>query len=102
MEEELCPHCASKRHHPRDEEELKSLQNRISRIQGQLSGISKMLDENRYCGDVLTQIAAVESALQSVGYIVLASHMNSCVKEDIIAGKDGVIDETVELIKKLK
>lgn len=56
MEEELCPHCASKRHHPRNEEELKSLQNRISRIQGQLSGISKMLDENRYCGDVLTQI----------------------------------------------
>ena len=102
MEEELCPHCASKRHHPRNEEELKSLQNRISRIQGQLSGISKMLDENRYCGDVLTQIAAVESALQSVGYIVLDSHMNSCVKEDIIAGKDGVIDETVELIKKLK
>ena len=102
MEEELCPHCASKRHHPRNEEELKSLQNRISRIQGQLSGISKMLDENRYCGDVLTQIAAVESALQSVGYIVLASHMNSCVKGDIIAGKDGVIDETVELIKKLK
>lgn len=102
MEEELCPHCASKRHHPRNEEELKSLQNRISRIQGQLSGISKMLDENRYCGDVLTQIAAVESALQSLGYIVLTSHMNSCVKEDIIAGKDGVIDETVELIKKLK
>ena len=66
MEEELCPHCASKRHHPRNEEELKSLQNRISRIQGQ------------------------------------SSHMNSCVKEGIIAGKDGVIDETVELIKKLK
>ena len=73
-----------------------------SKSLARMFGISKMLDENRYCGDVLTQIAAVESALQSVGYIVLASHMNSCVKEDIIAGKDGVIDETVELIKKLK
>ncbi|MBP5092224.1 MAG: metal-sensing transcriptional repressor [Bacilli bacterium] len=102
MEENQCPHCAHMRHNPRDEEELKSLQNRIARIQGQLSGISKMLDENRYCGDVLTQIAAVESALQSLGYIVLASHMNSCVKEDIIAGRDGVIEETVDLIKKLK
>ena len=100
MEENTCPDCVKRRHNPRSGEELKTLQNRISRIQGQLSGISKMLDENRYCGDVLTQIAAVESALQSLGYIVLESHMNSCVKEDILAGKDGVIEETVSLIKK--
>ena len=102
MEENTCSDCVKRRHNPRSGEELKTLQNRISRIQGQLSGISKMLDENRYCGDVLTQIAAVESALQSLGYIVLESHMNSCVKEDILAGKDGVIEETVSLIKNLK
>lgn len=56
---------------PRDEKELRNLKSRIHRIIGQLNGIEKMLDDNRYCGDVLVQISAVESALQSVGYIVL-------------------------------
>ena len=51
------------------------MQNRLSRIIGQLGGIKKMLDENRYCGDVLTQIAAAESALQALGYMVLRDHM---------------------------
>ncbi len=102
MEEDKNLNCERHRHSPRSEEELKSLQNRIARIQGQLSGISKMLDDNRYCGDVLTQLVAVQSALQSLGYLVLASHMNSCVKDDILAGKDEVIDETMDLIKKLK
>lgn len=87
---------------PRSEEEVKNLQKRLNRIIGQLNGISKMLDDNRYCGDVLTQIAAAESALQSVGYIVLKNHMETCVVEDIRNGKDNVVDETVDLIRKLK
>lgn len=49
---------------PRDEKELRNLKSRIHRIIGQLNGIEKMLDDNRYCGDVLVQISAVESALQ--------------------------------------
>ena len=51
---------------PRSEQELRLLQNRLKRMMGQLNGISKMLDENRYCGDILIQVAAVESALQSL------------------------------------
>lgn len=87
---------------PRKEAELKQLKNRLSRMVGQLNGIGKMLDENRYCGDILNQIAAVESALQSFGHIVLRNHMETCVAEEIKKGNMSVIEETVELVRKLK
>lgn len=99
---EKCPNCSRKKHVPRSEEEEKALKNRIARIQGQLNGISKMIEENRYCGDVLIQIAAVERSLQEVGYLILKTHMDTCVREDIKNDKPGIIDETVELIRKLK
>jgi len=67
-----------------------------------LNGIKKMLDDNRYCGDILTQIAAVESALQSFGYIILQDHMETCVVEEIKNGNLQIVDEAVDLIKKLK
>ena len=78
------------------------LQNRLNRMIGQLNGISRMLDDNRYGGDILMQVAAVESALQSFGYLVLKDHMESCVVEEIQKGNLDVIEEAVELIKKLK
>ncbi len=87
---------------PREEGELKSLKNRLSRMTGQLGGIGKMLDENRYCGDVLMQVAAVQSALQSFAYLVLREHMETCVVEEIQKGNLAVVDEAVELMKKLK
>ena len=64
--------------------------------------IGKMLDENRYCGDILTQVAAVESALQSFGYVILKEHMETCVVEEIRKGNSDIVDEAVELMKKLK
>ncbi len=100
--EKNCLCCEKKKNTPRAENEKKALQTRIARIQGQLNGIAAMIEEDRYCGDVLIQVAAVESALQSLGYLILGSHMESCVKEDILQGKDGVIEETMELIKRLK
>ena len=93
-----CHHKAT----PRKEQELKQLKNRLSRMSGQLNGIGKMLDENRYCGDILTQIAAVESALQSFAYLILQEHMETCVVEEIRKGNTDVIGEAVELVKKLK
>ena len=83
-------------------EELKALKNRLNRITGQLNGIGKMLDENRYCGDILIQVAAVESALQSLAYRLLQEHMESCVVEEVMKGNLSVIEETIELVKKLK
>lgn len=87
---------------PRGEQEVKQLKNRLSRMAGQLNGIGRMLDENRYCGDILTQVAAVESALQSFGYLILKEHMETCVVEEIQKGNTDIVDEAVELIKKLK
>ena len=69
---------------------------------GQLNGMKKMLDENRYCGDILIQLAAVERALQSFGYIILKDHMETCVVEGVKNGDLAVVDEAVELMKKLK
>ena len=87
---------------PRDPDTLRQLQNRLSRITGQLGGIAKMLEENRYCGDILTQVAAVESALQSFGYTVLQEHMETCVADGLRAGDMGILEEALGLIKKLK
>ena len=96
------PDCCRHKHTPRDEETLRQLKNRLNRMIGQLGGIQKMLDENRYCGDILTQIAAVESALQNLGYLVLQEHLQTCVKEQLAEGHDEVLTEALELIKKLK
>ena len=97
---ETC-HCHTKSV-PREEKELRQLKNRLSRIVGQLNGISRMLDENRYCGDILTQVAAVESALQSFGYLILQEHMETCMVEEIQKGNTAIVEEAAELIKKLK
>lgn len=94
--------CCHHKSTPRKEQELKQLKNRLSRIIGQMNGIGRMLDENRYCGDILTQVAAVESALQSFGYEILKDHMETCVVEEVQKGNTAVVDEAVELIKKLK
>lgn len=60
------------------------------------------VEENRYCGDILTQVAAVESALQAFGYAILKEHMETCVVEEIRKGNTAIVDEAVELVKKLK
>ena len=96
-----CPAC-HQRHTPRSAEELRQLKNRLNRMVGQLNGISRMLDENRYCGDILIQISAVEKALQGFGYSVLKSHMENCVAEEVRNGNSDIMDETLELMKKLK
>ena len=57
---------------------------------------------DRYCGDILIQIGAVESALQSLGYIVLQEHMQTCVVEEVKKGNEAIMEEAIELIKKLK
>ena len=94
--------CCKMKSTPRSEESQKLLQNRLNRMIGQLGGIKNMIDDNRYCGDILTQIAAVESALQNFGYIILQDHLETCVTDEIKNESDTIIDETIDLIKKLK
>ncbi len=107
MENQVCKApetCSCCRHKdtPRDAETLRQLQNRLRRMMGQLGGISKMLDDNRYCGDILTQVAAVQSALQAFGHQVLSDHLHTCVVERVQRGDTQVVDEALELIRKLK
>ncbi len=94
--------CCRRKHTPRDAAAVRQLRNRLNRMAGQLNGIGRMLDENRYCGDILIQIAAVEKALQNFGYVILKEHMESCVVEEIQGGNLAIMDEAVELMKKLK
>jgi len=86
----------------RDEQDVRKLKNRLHRMMGQLSGIEKMIDENRYCGDILIQVGALESALQSFGYTLLDKHLHSCVVHEINNGNEKVLDEVMDLMKKLK
>ena len=97
-----CEGCARYKARPRDPASLKNLQSRLNRMIGQLTGIGRMLEENRYCGDVLTQIAAVESALTAFGYIVLQEHLETCVADDLRSGNDESMEEVMGLIRKLK
>ena len=96
-----CRECACVKATPRSEEQIRNLVSRLNRISGQIAGIKKMIEENRYCGEVLVQVSAVESAVRAFGYLVLEDHMNTCVSEKIRAGDEGIVAETVRLIKKL-
>lgn len=98
--QEVCERCRHK-HTPRGAGEQKRLQSRINRIIGQLKGIQGMIEDNRYCGDILIQIGAVESALRSLGYVVLEEHMMTCVAESVQQGDTQMLAEAVELVKKL-
>lgn len=84
----------------RTEEMKKSLNTRINRISGQLDGIKRMVDENRYCGDILIQLSAVDKAIKSLASIILDNHMHSCMLEGIKDGDLSKIDEIVELFKR--
>ena len=93
--------CEGHRTKMRSEEEHKKLMNRLKRIEGQVRGVEKMLDENAYCPEIMVQISAINSALNSFNKELLASHMKSCVVEDIQAGKgDEAIDELAALLQK--
>ena len=79
----------------------KVLMNRLKRIEGQVRGIQNMLEKNAYCTDILTQVAAVNAALNSFNKVLLADHIRTCVADNIREGNDEVIDELVMTLQKL-
>lgn len=95
-----CENCTRSKH--RTEEEKKDLNRRLKIIAGQVNGISQMIDDDRYCDDVLLQVASVTNALKSLGNEILKSHMKSCMIEDIKSGNLEVIDDVFNLFGKLK
>ena len=98
MEENKC--CCHKTK-VRSEKEYKDLINRLNRIEGQVRGIKRMVEEDYYCTDILSQVSAVNAALNSFNKVLLANHIRTCVAEDIKAGNDEVIDELVLTLQKL-
>lgn len=95
-----CPRCGALKHTPRSPELKASVTRRINRAVGQLNGIRAMVEEDRYCGDVLTQLAAVESAVKAISREVMRDHLETCVVERIQAGDTEVTDEVMDLFKK--
>jgi DNA-binding FrmR family transcriptional regulator len=75
---------------------------RLSRIEGQVRGLRKMVDEDRYCIDVLTQVSAVQSALESVALLLLRDHTEHCVAEAIRSGEgNDKVRELSEAVERL-
>ncbi|QKF07967.1 metal-sensing transcriptional repressor [Berryella wangjianweii] len=94
--------CACARHKatPRSEELQADLTRRLNRAIGQLGGVKAMLDDNRYCGDVLIQLAAAQSAIRSVSERLLQNHLETCVVEQIQQGNTEVVEEVLSLIRR--
>ncbi len=80
--------------------ETKNVLNRLSRAAGHLEAIKKMVEEGRDCGDVLIQLAAVRSAINSIGKIVLADHMEHCIADAIESGDREALDKFNDAIAK--
>ena len=99
MEETTCTCCHKTKE--RSQEEYKSLQNRLNRIEGQVRGIRNMLEKDAYCPDILVQVAAAGAALNSFSKELLATHIRTCVADGIRQGDDAVIDELVTTLQKL-
>ena len=92
--------CCCRKKKERTEKEYKDLLNRLSRIEGQVRGIKRMVEEDAYCTDILIQVSAVNAALNSFNKVLLANHIRTCVAEDIRAGKEETIDELVATLAK--
>ena len=92
--------CTHKTKH-RSEEEYKSLINRLSRIEGQVRGVRKMVENDAYCVDILTQVSAIQAALNGFNRELLSNHIRTCVMDDIRNGNDEIVDELVQTLQKL-
>ena len=98
-EKKECCHCHKTKE--RSEKEYKDMINRLSRIEGQVWGVKRMVDEDAYCPDILIQVAAANAALNSFNKVLLANHIKTCVTDDIRAGKEETVDELVKVLQKL-
>ena len=100
QEEEKCC-CAAGRKKKRTQEEQRALITRLKKAEGQIRGIQRMVENEAYCPDILIQVSAVTSALNSFNKELLSCHIRSCVTEDIRSGDEEAIDEFVKVLLKL-
>ena len=93
--------CCCQKTKERSEEEYKCLIHRLNRIEGQIRGIRGMVESDAYCTDILTQVSAVQSALNAFSRELLANHIRTCVVSDIQNGQLEVVDDLLATIQKL-
>ena len=98
-EKKECCHCHKTKE--RSEKEYKDMINRLSRIEGQVRGVKRMVEEDAYCPDILIQVAAANAALNSFSRELLAQHIGSCVADDLRAGSNEKLEELLRLLPKL-
>lgn len=99
MEESKCV-CGDKTK-KRTKEEQKDLINRLNRIEGQIRGIKGMVERDCYCTDIVRQVMAAGAALNSLNKVLIENHIKTCVKDDILNGKDESMDELIAMVHKL-
>ena len=103
MEKEKCTECTNNRKTKRTDEEKEKLIKRLNIIEGQVRGVKQMILDDRYCDDVLTQMLAVNKALESLENIILERHLQTCIKNKIEKGNtEEVSKEIMDLFKKLR
>lgn len=93
--------CCCHKHKDRDITEKKDLLNRLKRIEGQVRGVAGMVENDVYCTDILIQVSAITSALNSFNKVLLENHIKTCVSDNIKQGNDEVVEELVATIQKL-
>ncbi|MCI8326555.1 MAG: metal-sensing transcriptional repressor [Lachnospiraceae bacterium] len=93
--------CCSNWKKERQQDEKKDLIHRLNRIEGQVRGIKSMVESDRYCVDILTQVSAIQSALNAFNKNLLRNHIATCVAEDIRNDKEGAVEEFCDTIQKL-
>ena len=98
IETEVCTCHKTKK---RSDSEYKKLINRLNRIEGQIRGIKRMVENDAYCPDILVQAAAANAALNAFNKELLSNHIRTCVANDIREGKDETIDELMDTLQKL-
>ncbi len=84
-----------------DDEKQKQVVTRLRRIEGQVRGLQKMIEDDRYCGDVLDQIHSVQEALRSVGRAITRSHLENCVTEALRSGDEATAEDTYDEVMDL-
>ena len=84
----------------RSAETKKNLINRLNRINGQVNGVKKMIEEDSYCNDILIQLSAIKNSVQSLSNELLDSHLRPCITKDLQKGNLDTVDEVVNLFKK--
>ncbi|NOU94623.1 metal-sensing transcriptional repressor [Paenibacillus sp. LMG 31456] len=99
--DEACCSTDGERHSHHSAKVKDNLVSRLNRIEGQIRGVKGMIERDTYCDDVLNQIAAIQSALNGVGKVLLEGHMKSCVTERLAQGDKEVIDELLKTMSKL-